>query len=552
MMEQTLYYNTLRRKIIATTLSFSLVPLFALGLTIYYQFSLAYSDKVMEDIRTLAVNRRSTIELFFDERISRLRTLAYISSFDELTSPGVLQNVFDVIQTRSESFVDIGVIDQNGDHVAYCGPYTDLKWVNYKDTDWFAAVMLKGVYISDVFMGFRGYPHLIIAVTRREGNHTWILRATIDTDIFESMVRAAQVGQRGDAYIINRENIYQTTPRFGGQLLETAGEPDFSSSVGTRVEEVAMKGQTCLIATTVLLNGKWVLVIEEAPREALMPLITARYIGIFILIGGVILIAMGTIFIARRMTGRLEQVDREKAMLNARLVESSKLAAVGKLAAGVSHEINNPLAVIKEKAGWMRDLLAEEPIQSEQLKEYESSLKRIEHHVERARRVTHRLLGFSRRMEPIRERVSVNKLMDETIDLLENEARHRNIDIQTDYQDTLPEPKTDGGQLQQVLLNLVDNAIDAIGKDGEIQITTRLRSEKNHIAIAIRDSGVGMTKEVANRIFDPFFTTKASGEGTGLGLSISYGIMERLGGRLTVESEPGKGSTFTVHLPINE
>jgi two-component system, NtrC family, sensor kinase len=253
----------------------------------------------------------------------------------------------------------------------------------------------------------------------------------------------------------------------------------------------------------------------------------------------------------RAMMKELVQMERKKAASDEVAMQSSKMAALGKMAAGIAHEINNPLAVIGEKAGWMKDLLAMEDVAgSENFQELSDAVNKIEYHVVRAKTVTHRLLGFARRMEPMTERINVNSVLDESIAFLENEARYRNIDIQTNYVPDLPLTTTDQAQLQQVFLNIINNAIDAIGKDGEIIINTKSITQTNTISIEISDNGPGMPKELLQKIFDPFFTTKEVGKGTGLGLSISYSIIEKLGGRIMVASEEGKGSTFTIYLPV--
>ena len=227
------------------------------------------------------------------------------------------------------------------------------------------------------------------------------------------------------------------------------------------------------------------------------------------------------------------------------------MAALGKMAAGIAHEINNPLAVIGEKAGWIKDLLQMEDIsKSENFQEYADAVNKIEQHINRAKTITHRLLGFARRMEPVTERVSINTVLDESVAFLENEARYRNIDIQADYAADLPLITSDSSQLQQVFLNILNNAIDAIGKEGEINIRSKHIAKNNEIRIEIDDNGPGIPKDVLNKIFDPFFTTKEVGKGTGLGLSISYSIVEKLGGRMMVASEEGKGTTFTIYLPV--
>ena len=133
---------------------------------------------------------------------------------------------------------------------------------------------------------------------------------------------------------------------------------------------------------------------------------------------------------------------------------------------------------------------------------------------------------------------------------MENDARYRNIDIQVDYAADLPLITSDPSQLQQVFLNVLNNAIDAMGKDGELNIKTKHITKIHQISIEINDNGPGIPKDVLNKIFDPFFTTKEVGKGTGLGLSISYSIVEKLGGRMLVASEEGKGTTFTIYMPV--
>ena len=544
-------YKKLWWKIIFTTLGFSLIPLFALGITVYYQFSVSYTAKIIENLKTLVENRRSAMDLFFDERVSQLVTIAHTLTLEQLSHEAYLNKIFNTMQTRSKSFIDIGIIDQEGNHLAYIGPYPELKEVNYKKEDWFQSVLSKGVYISDVFMGFRKFPHFIIAVMSREGDKTWILRATINSDIVENVVRGAQIGKKGDAFIINKRNILQTAPRFSGELFGHPQTPDFSKTVETLVEEIVLDGENNFFAATEISNTKWILVIKEDPKEQLTPLLKARYIAVILFLAGILIIVIGTLLTTRSMMNKLIRIDREKAVSEDMVIQSSKMAALGKMAAGIAHEINNPLAVIGEKAGWIKDLLAEEDVaKSKNLKEFEDAVRKIEYHVERTKKVTHRLLGFARRMEPILERVDVNKTLNDTVEFLENESKSRNIDIQVDFQPDLPKIMSDSSQLQQIFLNIINNAIDAIGKGGEIHIKTTHLPKNNEIMIEITDNGPGVSKENINKIFDPFFTTKEVGKGTGLGLSIVYSIIEKLGGRIMVASEIGQGTTFTIYLPV--
>ncbi len=547
------HYATLRLKIVILTLSFSLVPLFVLGVTIYYQFRQAYTTKVTEALRTMAQNRRSALELFIDERIAQLVTVANTHSMKQLIDEKYLNKVFNAMQSRSRTFIDLGVIDGDGNHLAYVGPHHDkLISVNYGHEDWFHAVFSSGTYVSDVFLGFRKIPHFIIAVTGRDGNKTWILRATLNSEIIDNIVRAGQMGRTGDAFLINRHNVLQTASRFSGKLLGTPDTPDFSSAVGTAVARIDFKGEESLYATTQLNYPRWILVLKEDPREEMAPLFEARWIGGLVLLGGVLLVVLGTVFISQSMTNELIRMERQKANADDLVVQSAKMAALGKMAAGVAHEINNPLQIIGDQAGWMKDLLEEEDItKSPNFQEFANCIAKIQRHLERCRSITHRLLRFGRRMEPTQELVDLNAIVAETITFLENEARYREIDINASYEDNLPRITTDPAQIQQVVLNIIDNAIDAVGKSGQIDIKTEYNnsSAPREVVIEIADSGPGIPKDLLAKIFDPFFTTKAANEGTGLGLSISFTIIEKLGGTIQVTSEEGKGTTFTIRLP---
>src|SRR5437763_442768 len=262
----------------------------------------------------------------------------------------------------------------------------------------------------------------------------------------------------------------------------------------------------------------------------------------------------------RERTAQLEGTNRELAqaygeLKNAevQLVQSEKMASLGRLVAGVAHEINNPVAFISSSVAPLRRRLETAaahapPEVAELLADARENVAVVARGAERTAAIVKDLRSFSRLGEAARKPVDLHDGLEVSLRLLEPRWRGR-IEIHRDY-GTLPPVECDPGQMNQVFMNLLATACDAIAEPGNLWLTTR--AEGDRVRGTIRDDGVGMASEVVGRIFDPFFTTKDVGGGTGLGLAISHGVLAAHGGRIEVESTPGRGATFRIVLPVTQ
>jgi two-component system NtrC family sensor kinase len=236
-----------------------------------------------------------------------------------------------------------------------------------------------------------------------------------------------------------------------------------------------------------------------------------------------------------------DQTERHR--LQDQLLQSEKMSAIGQLIAGIAHDLNNPLASVVGFA----DFLSELPDVPTNLRE---PLAVIHEEADRASGIVKNLLSFARKQDRARRPTAIKPLLDATFVLLRNELMASRVDARIEVEPDLPMPQIDANQIQQVFVNLITNAAQAIastGRPGEIVV--RARPWLDGIAVDVSDTGPGMSEQLAAQVFDPFFTTKPEGQGTGLGLSISQGIVKEHGGRITLFSEEGRGSTFTVQLP---
>jgi two-component system, NtrC family, sensor kinase len=548
------YYRSLRRNMALTIIIVSAIPLILISAITRHYFQVSYRDKVLNNSKLSIAKHRQLIESFLTERIGALRVQAKSFTFDQLSDGAFLRDRLAILQEEyGPSFMDLGVVNDNGAQVAYAGPYK-LQNADYSEAEWFQKALGKDYYVSDVFYGLRGFPHLALAVRQEQSGQKWILRATINFESFKTLVENIGSGPAGIAFILNKEGKLQAGIQRAAILPKDdylnflASKPGSDDEVGI-VQRSDGEESDSLDLMTRLNDGSWVLVHHQSAEEAYAELYAARRSAILVFFIGILGLAVGSIFLSQRMVRHIAQEAQEKQTINQQLIEAGKLASLGELAAGVAHEVNNPLGIMLQEAGWMQDLLEEEDLKSlPNLDEFNKSLSRMQTQGRRCKEITHKLLSFARKTDPTVKTTQLNELIKEVVDLCQQRAHYSNVQVNTNLQDSLPLVNVSPSEVQQVLLNLMNNSLDAMGdKGGTISVTSRV--DDNSVIVDVADDGPGIPEANLLRVFEPFFTTKPVGQGTGLGLSICYGIVKKMGGEILVESELGIGTTFHVYFP---
>ncbi len=541
-------YKVLRRNMVMLMLVVTILPLVLMGLINHYLYRQTMHDEIVQPLKILVNKTKHSFELFLAERLSAVSFIASSHTCAQLADNNNLIRIFSVMKKEFIGVVDLGFLDPSGVQVSYDGPYK-LQGKDYTDQDWYKEVRVRGSYTSDVFLGYRKLPHLVMAVERSVTGTCLgcVLRATIDTNRFMELIASMRLAPDSDAFLLNKHGVFQTPSKFYGQVLETFPMPLPALSYEPNVLEMKdPRGRDIMLTYAYFESLPFILMVVKPRSQVMQAWYTLKTEAFFVFAIGVVIIFLVIFKLTDKLVKRLEESDVRREVAYREMQESGKLASIGRLAAGVAHEINNPLAIINEKAGLIKDLTELTPDCPQRAKLL-SLTGPILQSVDRCRTITQRLLGFARRMDVSVELLNLNEVIEEVLGFLEKEALHRNIDLQLNLIEDLPRISSDRGQLQQVFLNILNNAFDAVGDGGQVAITS-FEVDVDTVGVSVQDNGQGMTQETMTHLFEPFFTTK-KGYGTGLGLSITYGIVKKLGGDIKVKSQLGAGTTFTVFLP---
>lgn len=529
--------------------SISLLPLITIFIINQYAYKNTIQGEMLRPIYTLLSNTQRSVTTFLSERQSALSFIARETPFEELSDEKRLLKILASLKASFGEFVDLGLVDSEGVEITYAGPGKPVSR-NYREQDWFKRASTEGAYVGGTFRGVDGLPHFIIAVThKRDNGDFYVLRAGHSAKSLETLVRSLRLRPSFDAFIVDQEGFLQTTSRYSGKVFDRLPFALPSPSGRMEVREFEKGAGESIILGQAPIEGTPFKFVTVAPREALMGGWFSRsghFVGIFI--GIMVFILIVILGVVTKLVSRIYVADRRRVAVLHNIQYTNKMASIGRLSAGVAHEINNPLAIINEKAGLLRDLfIFKKDISPEK---FLAVVDSIIVSVKRCSTITHRLLGFARHIDVVYETIHLDQVIKEVLTLIGKESEYRSISINLQVEESLPPIESDLGQMEQVFLNIINNAFAAVDDEGRVDIEL-FSKDPETVSVRITDDGCGISEENMKHIFDPFFSTKGDG-GTGLGLSITYGIAQKLGGHLDVKSKVGEGSSFTVTLPIKK
>jgi len=544
-------YPRMWKLAVLLTSTVALIPLIFITVADYKVTQNSIESGFLLRTSRVVSNTRRSISFFLDERRSALDFIVLNNNLKILSDTTRLSEILNHLQESfGGGFMDIGVIDHTGKQHSYAGPF-GLKNKDYSTHSWFKKVVEKGVYVSDVFLGYRKIPHLVIAVRRPLDNHKfYVLRAAISLDILEALLFNLELDGLGDAFIINHKGVLQTASRYHGKVLQKLSLPIPGFSDTTQVlENKNNKGEKLVIGYRFIDGTPFILMVVKKKHELMKPWYATRTQLITFLLISVTIILAVILGMVTYMVSNIYMADSKRLMILHQIEYANKMATIGRMAASVAHEINNPLAIINEKAGLIKDLFALKKVYAGDT-QLEGLLSSIISSVKRAGKITKRLLTFSRNLEASIEIIDLKELIVEVLSFQEKEAEYRGLTIKMDIPEEMPSICSDRGKLEQIFLNIINNAFAAVDDDGWLDIQA-FQKGKDLVSIRFSDNGCGIPDKDLKRIFEPFYSTKTKMGGTGLGLSITYNLTQEIGGVLSVDSEMGKGSRFTVILPLN-
>jgi signal transduction histidine kinase len=541
-----------RRKwliLVAFTMAVSLTPLLVMTLMDYRLSRKAFETEAAMNVSRMVSNTWRGIAFLLSERRAALAFVARDNTLADLLKPGRLEAVLANLQHGMAGFVDLSVVAPDGTLRAWAGP-PDPPHRRSAPEDGFRHPVGKAHHIGDVTTRQGQADHLMVSIRQDlDSGGFFLLRATLDAALLEGPLSQLALNAGDDAFLVNTRGILQTRSRQYGSRYDRVPLPIPEPLDGTQVIQTEdPAGRAIILGVAPVADSPFVLMMVRQASGIMDLWFKPRLRLIGFLILSIVLILASIVTMATYLVNRIHAADRRRAHALHQMANANKLASLGRLAAGVAHEINNPLAIINQKAGLIQDLFTIKARYAADPKIL-GLVEDVLVSVRRCGAITRRLLDFARHMDSEIEAVDIEAVVHQILAFMEKDAQRRCIAITVTVTGDIPVIEGDRGKLQQVFLNLINNALAAMADGGRLEVSVS-RLGPHRVQVTVSDTGHGIPEADLKQVFEPFFSTRQGPAATGLGLSITYGMVTEMGGEIEVESQVDRGTRVTVTLPL--
>jgi signal transduction histidine kinase len=470
------------------------------------------------------------------------------NSFEELSGAANFDNLLTIAQMEIDGIDGLEIIDSSGLRRAFAGS-TPLKTQLLERRPSYRDVFERSVHVGEVFSVSGGSHHFNYTVGRMfPDGKRYFLRAIVNTEGLNKLIARLTTGASEDIFLLNRQGVLQTPSIFFGKSLTQIRIPVPQATHEASLFETRDAGGNQLIVGQILIpQTPFVLMVVKSKDVTLQTWYKTPKAFMWILVLSVLVIFAVTIAMATWLVDQMHEADQERVRTLHQVEQTTKMASLGRLASGVAHEINNPLAIINQKAGHIKDILSLGADQEHHPKLTELADAIIDS-VQRSSAVTKRLRDFAGHLNASIEKIDLKEIITEVNQILAKESNFKCIAVHIDVVDDLPRFKSDRGRLEQIFFNLFNYMISTMNEGGHLDVKAQWQ-DKDNIAVTLSDNGPGLPETDVKGIFEPFSNFATNTGSTNLSLAITYALVQQIGGDIGIDSRLGIGTRFDIRIP---
>jgi two-component system NtrC family sensor kinase len=541
-----------RRKwkmIAVSVLVITMTPLLILAYADYSLTKKALEREMINETSRSLTNFNQILTSFLEEKKTTINRILDQHSYEKLIDSPTLNSLLENLNTLASGFEGIAVFDSIGNLQASAGLVDQETMIDQCNDQCLNQMTKKELSLTTWKETEESPTKLIITIKYDiDKNQFFIASFVQDLHPLLNLINSMVLGMEECAFILDKDGVLLIGAGSQKDYKNLASLRNLEDPKGNKIFKIKDENNETLIAGHSLIPGTfWRLVVVSPPKEIISKWYQPRFRLTWVLALSIALLVFIILGTATYIVNHIHHADQQRLMALHQVEYTNKLNSIARLSSGVAHEVNNPLAIIGEKAGLINDIFRFQDTYKED-KRIADLTRDILASVERCSTITRRLLNFAQHMDTSFSLVNPCQVLREILLFIRKDAEHKHIEIKENIPENIEGFYSNHGHLQQIFLNLLHNSLTAVGSDGIIEITITPK-EDDFIEFRFKDNGCGIDQKDLHCIFEPFFTTEPGHHAIGLGLSITYGLVKEIDGKIFVNSTPGKGSEFIIVLP---